>query len=120
MQLLSYDDSIKLTSFILDKSGILETLFKQFTLKDNEKMTFEEQSKAMLITCDFIRNFIKDYTCKQGESWFIGNNLIMPSDNLVIFKNVIVNISTLENHVDELNDKLELEFNHKYNLIILL
>ena len=46
MQLLSYEDSIKLTSFILDKSGILETLFKQFTLKDNEKMTFEEQSKA--------------------------------------------------------------------------
>lgn len=120
MQLLSYDDNIKLTSFILDKSGILERLFNRFTLKENEKMTFEEQSKAMLITCDFIRNFMKDYTTKQGDSWFIGNNLIMPSDSLVIFKNVIVNISTLEGHIDELNNKLDLEFNHKYNLIILL
>ena len=120
MQLLSYNDSIKLSAFILDKSGILDSLFKSFSLKENEKMTFEEKSKTMLIACDFIRNFIDDYTNKQGNSWLVSNNLIMPSDNLVIFNNIIVNMSTLEGHIDELNDKLELEFNHKYNLIILL
>lgn len=120
MQLLSYNDSIKLTSFILDKSGILDCLFKQFSLKENEKMTFEEKSKAMLITCNFIRNYIDDYTNKQGETWFVGDNLIMPSDNLVVFNNIIINMSNFENHVDDLNEKLELEFNHKYDLEILL
>ena len=44
----------------------------------------------------------------------------MPSDNLVVFNNIIVNISNFENHIDDLNEKLEIEFNHKYNLIILL
>ena len=120
MQLLSYNDSIKLSAFILDKSGILDSLFKSFSLKENEKMTFEEQSRAMLITCNFIRNYIDDYTNKQGNSWLVGDNLIMPSDNLVIFNNIIINMSNFENHIDDLNEKLELEFNHKYNLIILL
>ena len=117
---ITENKKIKLTAFILDKSGILDSLFKSFSLKENEKITIEEKSKAMLITCNFIRNYIDDYTNKQGETWFIGDNLIMPSDNLVIFNNIIINMSNFENHIDELNDKLELEFNHKYNLIILL
>lgn len=120
MQLLSYNDSINLSSFILDKSGIIARLFNRFTLKENENMTLEEQSKAVLITCNFIRNLIDDYTSKQGNTWFIGNNLIMPSDNLVIFDNIIVNMTNIENHIDELNEKLDLEFNHKYILDILL
>ena len=39
MQLLSYNDNIKLSAFILDKSGILDCLFKSFSLKENEKIT---------------------------------------------------------------------------------
>lgn len=120
MQLLSYSDSTKLTALVLEKSGIMERLFNRFTLKENEKMTIEEKSRSVLIACNFIRNLIDDYTSKQGESWFIGNNLIMPSDNLVIFDNIIVNMTNIENHIDELNEKLDLEFNHKYDLEILL
>ena len=44
----------------------------------------------------------------------------MPSDRLVIYNNIIINMSFIESHIDSLNEKLDLEFNHKYELEILL
>ena len=109
---------IKLTSFILSKAGILDSLEKRFD--SNKEMTFEEKSETMRITCNFIRELIDDYSRYQGHTWFIGSNYISASDNLVIYENVVINLSIIESHIDVLNTRLELEFNHKYELEILL
>lgn len=111
-------DKTKVLGFILSYSGILDSLFKRFD--SNKEMTFEEKSEAMRITCNFIRELIDDFSREQGNTWFIGSNYISASDNLVIYENVVINMSIIESHIDTLNTRLDLEFNHKYDLEILL
>ena len=115
---ITENKKIKLTAFILSKTNILDSLFKRFD--SNKEMAFEEKSEAMRITCNFIRELIDDYSREQGNTWFIGSNYISASDNLVIYENVVINMSIIESHIDILNIRLELEFNHKYDLEILL
>lgn len=111
-------NKIKLIGFILSYSGILNLLEKRFD--SNKEMTFEENSEAMRIACNFIRDLIDDFSREQGNTLFIGSNYISASDNLVIYENVVINMSIIESHIDILNTRLDLEFNHKYDLEILL
>ena len=116
--MLMAKDKTRVVGFILSSSGILDSLEKRFD--SNKEMTFEEKSETMRITCNFIRELIDDYSRYQGHTWFIGSNYISASDNLVIYENVVINMSIIESHIDLLNTRLELEFNHKYELEILL
>lgn len=120
MQLLSVNDNNEVSSFILTTSGIINSLYRRFMLEENKNMSLEEKNKAITITCIFISHLVDDFASNQGDTWLIGNNTIMPSDRLVIYKNFIINMSFIESHIDTLNKKLDLEFNHKYDLEILL
>ena len=85
---------IKLTSFILSKTGILDSLFENFA--NNEKITFDEESKAMRITCNFIKEFIERNTRKLGDVYYIGYMAISPFDTLEIFENYSIFCSFFE------------------------
>ena len=111
-------DKTKVVGFILSYSGILDSLEKRFN--SNKEMTFEEKSLAMKITCAFIRDLVDDFSSEQGNTWYIGSNYISASDNLVIYENVVINMSIIASHIDILNTKLALEFMLKYDLEILL
>ena len=109
---------IKLTSFIWSKTGILESLFNNFA--NNEKMTFDEESKAMRITCNFIRDFIERNTKKLGNVYYIGYMAISPFDTLEIIDNYIINTHDVKRAICMLNETLEAVFGLKYNLKIIL
>ena len=109
---------IKLTSFILSKTGILESLFNNFA--NNEKMTFDEESQAMRITCNFIRDFIERNTKKLGNVYYIGYMAISPFDTLEIIDNYIINTHDVKRAICMLNETLEAVFGLKYNLKIIL
>ena len=109
---------IKLTSFILSKTGILETLFENFA--NNEKMTFDEQSKAMRITCNFIKEFIERNTRKLGNIYYIGYMSITPFDTLEIIENYVINTHDVKRAICILNYTLDAVYGLKYNLKIVL
>ena len=109
---------IKLTSFILSKTGILESLFENFA--NNEKMTFDEESKAMRITCNFIKEFIERNTKKLGNVYYIGYMAISPFDTLEIIENYVINTHDVKRAICMLNETLEAVFDSKYNLKIIL
>ena len=109
---------IKLTSFILSKTGILESLFENFA--NNEKMTFDEESKAMRITCNFIKEFIERNTSKLGDVYYIGYMAITPFDTLEIIDNCVINTHDVKRAICILNDTLDAVFGLKYNLKIVL
>ena len=109
---------IKLTSFILSKSGILNSLFENFA--NNEKITFEEESKAMRITCNFIKEFIERNIKKLGNVYYIGYMAISPFDTLEIFENYVINTHDVKRAICILNETLDAVFGLKYNLKIVL
>ena len=109
---------IKLTSFILSKTGILESLFENFA--NNEKMTFDEESKAMRITCNFIKEFIERNTRKLSNVYYIGYMAISPFDTLEIIENYVINTHDVKRAICMLNETLEAVFDSKYNLKIIL
>ena len=109
---------IKLTSFILSKTGILDSLFENFA--NNEKMTFDEESKAMRITCNFIKEFIERNTRKLGDSFYIGYMALSPFDTLEIINNYVINTHDVKRAICMLNETLDAVFGLKYNLKIVL
>ena len=109
---------IKLTSFILSKTNILDSLFENFA--NNEKMTFDEESKAMRITCNFIKEFIERYTRKLGDVYYIGYMAMSPFDTLEIFENCVINTQDVKRAICNLNETLEAVFGLKYKLKIVL
>ena len=109
---------IKLTSFILSKTGILESLFENFA--NNEKMTFDEESKAMRITCNFIKEFIELNTRKLGNVYYIGYMAMSPRDTLEIIDNYVINTQDVKRAICNLNETLEAAFGLKYKLKIVL
>ena len=109
---------IRLTSFILSKSGILNSLFENFA--NNENITFNEESNIMRITCNFIRNFIECNARKQGNIYYIGYLTLLPTDNLEIFEDCIINMGDIKRMVILLNNRLDDQYGQKYNLKIVL
>ena len=109
---------IRLTSFILSKTSILDSLFENFS--NNEKMTFDEESKAMKITCNFIKEFIERNTKKLGNVYYIGYMSITPYDTLEIFENYVINTNDIKRAICILNETLDAVFGLKYNLKIIL
>ena len=109
---------IRLTSFILSKTGILESLFDNFA--NNENMTFEEESKAMRITCNFIKEFIERNTRKLGDVYYSGYMAISPFDTLEIIENYVINTHDVKRAICILNETLDAVFGLKYNLKIIL
>ena len=109
---------IRLTSFILSKTNILDSLFENFA--NNEKMTFDEESKAMRITCNFIKEFIERNTRKLGNVYYIGYMAISPYDTLEIIDNYVVNTHDIKRAICMLNETLDAVFGLKYNLKIIL
>ena len=108
---------IKLTAFILSKTNILDSLFENFS---NNEMTFEEKSKAMKITCNFIKDFIERNTRKLGNAFYIGFMAISPYDTLEIFENYAINTQDVKRDIYILNETLDAVFGLKYNLKIIL
>ena len=113
---ITENKKIKLTAFILSKTGILESLFENFA--NNEKMTFDEESKAMRITCNFIKDFIECNTRKLGNVYYIGYMAISPYDTLEIFENFVINTHDVKRAICILNETLDAVFGLKYNLKI--
>ena len=109
---------IRFTSFILSKTKILDSLFENFA--NNENMTFEEESKAMRITCNFIKEFIERYTRKLGDSFYIGYMALSPCDTLEIIDNYVINTQDVKRAICTLNETLDAVFGLKYNLKIIL
>ena len=109
---------IKLTSFILSKTKILDSLFENFS--NNEKITFEEESKAMKITCNFIKEFIERNTRKLGNVYYIGYMAMSPLDTLEIFEDCVINTQDVKRAIFNLNETLDSVFGLKYNLKIVL
>ena len=109
---------IRLTSFILSKTKILDSLFENFA--NNEKITFEEESKAMKITCNFIKEFIERNTRKLGNVFYIGYMAISPFDTLEIFEDCVINTHDVKRAICILNETLDAVFGLKYNLKIVL
>ena len=109
---------IRFTSFILSKTKILDSLFENFA--NNEKITFEEESKAMKITCNFIKEFIERNTKKLGNVYYIGYMAMSPLDTLEIFEDCVINTQDVKRAIFNLNERLEAVFGSKYNLKIIL
>ena len=109
---------IRLTSFILSKSGILNSLFENFA--NNENITFSEESNIMRITCNFIRNFIECNARKQGSAYYVGYLTLLPTDNLEIFEDCIINMCDIKRMVILLNNRLDDQYGQKYYLKIVL
>ena len=114
---ITENKKIKLTAFILSKTNILESLFENF---NNNEMTFEKESKAMKITCNFIKDFIERNTRKLGNTFYIGFMAISPYDTLEIFENYVINIQDVKREICILNETLDAVFGLKYNLKIIL
>lgn len=112
---ITENKKIKLTAFILSKTGILESLFENFAINE---MTFEEESKAMKITCNFIKEFIERNTRKLGETFYIGYMAISPYDTLEIFEDCVINTHDVKRAICILNETLDAVFGLKYNLKI--
>lgn len=109
---------IKLGAFILSKAKILDSLFEIFA--NNEKMTFEEESNIMKISCNFIKNYVENNTRKQGNTYYVGYLAMLPTDNLEIFENYIINMSDIKRMVALLNNRLDDQYGQKYNVKIVL
>ena len=115
---ITENQKIKLTGFILSKTKILDSLFENFA--NNEKITFEEESKAMKITCNFIKEFIELNTRKLGDVYYIGYMAISPFDTLEIIDNYVINTHDVKRAICILNETLDAVFGLKYNLKITL
>ena len=115
---LEENKKIKLARFILSKTKILNSLFENFA--NNEKITFEEESKAMKITCNFIKEFIERNTRKLGDVYYIGYMAMSPHDTLEIFEDCVINTQDVKRAIYNLNETLEAVFGLKYNLKIIL
>ena len=115
---ITENKKIKLTAFILSKTKILDSLFENFA--NNEKITFDEESKAMKITCNFIKEFVEKNTRKLGNVWYIGYMAISPFDTLEIFENYVINTHDIKRAICILNETLDAVFGLKYNLKIVL
>ena len=115
---LEENKKIKLARFILSKTKILNSLFENFA--NNENMTFEEESKAMRITCNFIKEFIERNTRKLGNVYYIGYMAISPFDTLEIIEDYVINTHDVKRAICILNETLDAVFGLKYNLKIIL
>ena len=115
---LKENKKIKLARFILSKTKILNSLFENFA--NNENMTFEEETKAMKITCNFIKEFIERNTRKLGNVYYIGYMAISPFDTLEIFEDCVINTHDVKRAICMLNETLDAVFGLKYNLKIVL
>ena len=115
---LEENKKIKLARFILSKTKILDSLFENFA--NNEKITFEEELKAMKITCNFIKEFIERNTRKLGGTYYIGYMAISPFDTLEIFEDCVINTHDVKRAICILNETLDAVFGLKYNLKIVL
>ena len=115
---ITVKQKIKLCAFILSKIGILDSLFENFA--NNEKITFDEESKAMRITCNFIKDFIERNAKKLGYVYYIGYMAISPFDTLEIFENYVINTHDVKRAICILNETLDAVFGLKYNLKIIL
>ena len=112
---ITENKKIKLTAFILSKTNILDSLFENFA---NNDMKFEEEAKAMKITCNFIRDFIERNTRKLGNVYYIGYMAISPYDTLEICEDFVVNTHDVKRAICILNETLDAVFGLKYNLKI--
>ena len=91
------------------------------TLKEKLKaLGFEEESKAMKITCNFIKEFIERNTKKLGNVYYIGYMALSPFDTLEIFENYVINTNDIKRAIFNLNETLDAVFGLKYNLKIKL
>ena len=115
---LEENKKIKLARFILSKTKILNSLFENFA--NNEKITFEEESKAMKITCNFIKEFIERNTRKLGDMYYIGYMAMSPHDTLEIIDNYVINTQDVKRAICNLNETLKAVFGLKYKLKIIL
>lgn len=106
------------TDFIIKESGLDKKL--DSAIIRNKNITLDDKIKLHFMTFNFIKSLVNDFTTNQGNVWLIGSNTIMPSDRLVIFNNIIINMSFIESYFDTLHNKLDLEFNRKYDLDMIL
>ena len=114
---ITENKKIKLTAFILSKINILDSLFENFA---NNEMTFEEESKAMKITCNFLKEFVERNIRKLGNVFYVGYMAISPFDTLEIFENYVINTHDVKRAICILNNTLDDVFGLKYNLKIIL
>lgn len=115
---ITENKKLKLTAFILSKINILDSLFENFGKYEN--ITFEEESKAMKITCNFIKEFIERNTRKLGNVYYIGYMAISPFDTLEIIEDCVINTHDIKRAICILNNTLDDVFGLKYNLKIVL
>ena len=114
---ITENQKIRVTSFILSKTKILDSLFENFA---NNEMTFEEESKAMKITCNFLKEFVERNIRKLGNVFYVGYMAISPFDTLEIFENYVINTHDVKRAICILNNTLDDVFGLKYNLKIIL
>ena len=108
---------IKLGAFILSKTKILDSLFENFNKYD---MKFEEETKAMKITCNFIKEFVERNTRKLGNVYYIGYMALSPFDTLEVIEDCVINTHDIKRAICMLNETLDAVFGLKYNLKIVL
>ena len=114
---ITENQKIRVTAFILSKTKILDSLFENFA---NNEMTFEEESKAMKITCNFLKEFVERNIRKLGNVFYVGYMAISPFDTLEIFENYVINTHDVKRAICILNNTLDSVFGLKYNLKIIL
>ena len=114
---ITENQKIRVTSFILSKTKILDSLFENFA---NNEMTFDEESKAMKITCNFLKEFVERNIRKLGNVFYVGYMAISPFDTLEIFENYVINTHDVKRAICILNNTLDDVFGLKYNLKIIL
>lgn len=114
---ITENQKIRVTAFILSKTKILDSLFENFA---NNEMTFEEESKAMKITCNFLKEFVERNIRKLGNVFYVGYMAISPFDTLEIFENYVINTHDVKRAICILNNTLDDVFGLKYNLKIIL
>lgn len=115
---ITENKKIKLTAFILSKTKILDSLFENFGKYEN--MTFEEEAKAMKITCNFLKEFVERNTRKLGNVYYIGYMAISPFDTLEVIEDCVINTHDIKRAICILNNTLDDVFGLKYNLKIVL
>ena len=97
------------TDFIIKESGLDKKI--DSAIIRNKNITLDDKIKLHFMTFDFIKSLVNDFTTNQGNAWLIGSNTIMPSDILVIYKNIIINMSFIERFFYKLHNNIVLEFN---------
>ena len=117
MEEITENQKIRVSAFILSKTKILDSLFENFA---NNEMTFEEESKAMKITCNFLKEFVERNIRKLGNVFYVGYMAISPFDTLEIFENYVINTHDVKRAICILNNTLDDVFGLKYNLKIIL